>query len=262
MPDLDYGLTGASITSDDAGSLQTAEYAIRLSDILVPASKTLMDTDHVRFPLADLCEYVDAGLREIALHKPNEIQISAELVLIPGAHQTLSNDHAQALRFIRNLATLTTEGGPARVGAGAITTISRQVLDAFNPDWSDSDVVPRAAKVKHVIYDPASPRTYMVYPPNDGTGLIEADIVPILRDCELTDGETTAAGQAFRVNCPEIMTQTLVNYVIYRAYEIDDEVQSSAMKAMKHYQMFAQSLGLKLQGEALNPNSYRRDRKA
>lgn len=262
MPDLDYGLAqGARIISDDTGTIRSSRFPLALSDILVDVAGVLMDKSHVRWPLADLCRYVDEALKQIAIHKPNELATSVEMVLLPGAFQTLGPDHVRVLRFTRNLATLTQEDGPARVGRGAITLVSRRMLDAFNPDWTDTDVITRTTLVKHAIYDEATPRNFLVYPPNDGTGVIEADVVPILPPCELTPDTTTAAEQLHRINCSEIMAPVIRDYVLYRAYEIDDEEAASAQKSLKHFQMFAQALGLKANGEALNPNSYRQSRR-
>ena len=141
-------------------------------DVLYQASITLNDAQSVRWPLPELLSWLNAGVREIVVAKPDANSKTVELAMATGTVQTLAEDHYALVRVIRNLTNVA--NATPRVGGASITPTKRHVLDASYPGWQNPTVLPYTKEVSHVIQDDAEARTFYVVPGNNGTGLIEA----------------------------------------------------------------------------------------
>lgn len=225
-----------------------------VKDVLTRASLLLQDVNGTRWPFTEQLMWLNDGVNEIVLHKPTATAQTVELPLSVGTLQELPDGYNTLIEVTRNIAS----GGPGienRFGQGAITAVSRSLADAFLPHWSSPNIIQNTAIVQHVIVNTDTPRSFYVLPGNDGTGLVEA-VVSIL----------PAAIQAPAMNQSDINSYTatvemqdaylgaLVDFVCFRSFSKDSALPGAAQRAAQHYQLFAQAIGLKLQGELRNPN--------
>lgn len=227
--------------------------AFRAIDIFRRASVVLQDDTHVRWTLVELCDWLNDGTREIVLHKPNASSDTVVLQLQEGTYQTIPAGSLALLRVIRNLKTTATA---PRAGGRMIQVVNREILDSQRPYWHDTSITLAAKEVKHATFDNADPQSFYVFPPNDGTGIVEIVVstVPSPINYASPDPEDIT-GYVIDVDLPDIYQNVLLSYVLYRAYTKDAQFAGNSARAAAYYQEFANSLQLKVNVEAIaNPN--------
>lgn len=229
------------------------------SELMKRASVLLLDEEHVRWPLSELADWINEGVKAIVLAKPNASSKSLPFALSEGTFQQLPATldgitPLQLLAVSRNLQALN-----SRIGGRVVRTASRSLIDGQEPRWHDPDVVPFKKEVRQIIFDESLPLEFYTYPGNDGTGVVEmavsylpAPVKPVVgKDVE------TIGAWATDIGLPEPYTVPLLDFVLYKSFSKDD-VAGDPTKAMTHYQAFAAAVGIKVQSESTyNPNRRR-----
>jgi len=221
---------------------------ITASEILSQAHIILQDGAATRWPLTELVKWMNAGLREITLHKPTVSSSTVVFPLVSGTKQTLPDGYNALLRVTRNM----TGTDPTYVGGASVTQIAREILDVQNPNWHDPARTPFRATVRHVIADPLEQRVFYVYPGNTGTGKIECIMSTILADIAADVGDDPEDIDSYSdktIPIPVIYQSALMDYILSRAFSKDMQYGGAADRAQMHYQQFANALGIKGQAE-------------
>jgi len=226
----------------------------KASEILDRARRLIQDETSVRWPLPELCMWLNDGQREIALQKPSASSDNRVLQLVEGTYQPLPADAITLLRVVRNVREMI---GSKRVGGASISVVARAMLDATNPDWHDPLRTRFKKDVRHVVFDEEDTRSFYVYPGNTGAGMVEAVICrepAAVAPRPGVDPEELAAYDVATA-LDGVYANALLDYVCYRAYAKDAQYVGNTNRAALHYQQFANSVGIKLNAEALNsPN--------
>lgn len=224
------------------------------AELLTRAAVILHDTDHVRWPLSELVDWINDAQRAIVLAKPSANPQTVNLDLIRGTRQSLTDPtHLCLLRLPRNILQI----DPVR-GGRAIRPVTREQLDTSSPYWHDPVEVPYRKEVRQYVFDEANPREFYVYPGNDATGIVEA-VVSVLPTAVVPaddgDANDIASYESVALGLSEPYAVVILDYVLYRAFSKDD-MPADNSRAQIHYQAFATALGVKIQAEAANsPNS-------
>lgn len=218
---------------------------IQVNNVINRAGTLIQDATNVRWPTAELLDWLNDGQREVVLHHPEASVKNTSVSLATGASkQSLPADGILLVDVIRNM-------GAAGATAGrAVRMTSREVLDAQKPTWhSDANAL---GYIQHFVYDPRDPKNFYVYPPAPAT----AWYLEIIYSAAPTD---CVAGGVIQID--DIYSNALLDYVLYRAYSKDAEYAANAQLAIAHYQAFAGALGIKTQigisrspSGSLNPN--------
>lgn len=211
---------------------------VAASSILERVRTQLIDTGDVyRWSDAELLKWLSDGQRTVVAMAPGASSDAAVISLSAGTHQNIPADGHMLLSVVRNVAA---DGvTPGR----AVRIVSREILDAYTPDWHSSA---RTAAVQNYIFDPQRPKEFYVYPPNNGTGKLEIvySILP---------GEMTTLSDTLVVQ--DIYQTALVDYVLFRAHQKDGDWSAGMAVATNYLQMFLSYMG---QGETSqlqnNPN--------
>lgn len=201
----------------------------------------IQDATSVRWPLPELCMWLNDGQKEIILQKPSASSRTVEIPLREGTLQAIPDEFIMLLRVVRN------------VGGRPVTIVARDLLDAQSPDWHQAR---ESAGARHAIMDEADPKAFYVYPPNDGTGRLEVimSAVPAVITAQGDPDELESYSAPTSINT--IYDNALVDYVLYRAYSKDAQNAGAANRAALHYQQFANSVGMKVTLDAnMNPNA-------
>lgn len=200
--------------------------------IIDRATILLQDVTNVRWPRAELLDWVNEAQQYIVAVKPGANAKVVNQTLALGSYQTLPADGASLIDIPRN------------VNGRAVRVITREILDAQLPSWhSDTP----SSVVTHYVYDPNVPTAYYVYPPAGGSAAVQ-----------LTYAATPTAitSELTAVGLSDFYTPALVNYVVFRAYSKDTDYTSNANAAAVYYQMFKDALAGKQAFEmATNPNA-------
>lgn len=229
--------------------------SVLASDILGRAGTICLDETNVRWPLVELCKWLNDGQREIVVHKPASLARNVPFALGEGTMQTVPAEHLGLLRIIRNLSSPVS--APVRIGGRTIRVVSREILDGQNPDWHNPDYVEYRADVRHYVVDEQDPMTFYVYPGNDGTGVIEVVFAGNPKDVKplLAADPTKIEAYAVPLEFQDPYGNALLDYVLYRAYSKDAQFAGNAQRAAAHYTQFANLIGLKVQNDlAVSPN--------
>lgn len=224
-------------------------------DVFEKVGILLNDTGELsvrRWPLSELCGWLNDGIGAIVLQKPSATAKSVVLPLVRGTLQSIPNGYISILRPVRNMKSPASDRQPRRT----ISVVSEEQISSINPTWHDEYSVRYHQQVKHFIFDEANPRSFYVYPGNDGAGAIELVLCAAPTKIEPIDSnDKDLASYAVAIPLEDIYAGVLIDYVIYRARSKDAQETGSANRAALHYQQFANALGIKINVEAnTSPN--------
>lgn len=138
-------------------------------EILSRAGVILQDTTSVKWPIAELLDWLHDAQREIVLRKPDAYSKNTSIQLtVSQTKQSIPSDGVMLLDVVRNLGT---DGStPGR----AITRTERPILDQQRPDWHTDTP---SATVKHYMFNEKDPKTFYVYPPQPGSSPGHVEII-------------------------------------------------------------------------------------
>lgn len=223
------------------------------SAIISRAQVIVQDTTGVRWPFAELLNWLNDGQREVAVYKPSATAANVVLTLQQGTLQSIGAGGLALLRVIRNLKTPVTT---PRVGTRATRVVEREILDAQHPSWHDPAVFAYQKEVKHFVFDEVDPTNFYVFPGNDGTGAVEAVVSQSPADLVATGDVNVLGSYNVAIKVPDIYANALLDYVLFRAYSKDSDYAGNAERSGNHFQLFTASLLAKQQNEqAVNPNA-------
>jgi len=206
--------------------------------------ETLQDTTSIRWPVAELVRYLNDGQREIIVHRPDAMVTNASVSLASGTKQSLPANGAKLIDVVRNSA------GNKR----AIRMCAREILDAQSPGWHNLSGV---NEIVHFMFDPRDPKVFYVYPPAAASGAA----VDLVYSALPTDITEPAAGTDFaavtgNISVPDIYSNALQDYVLYRAYTKDSQYAGNEARAQARYAAFANALGIEIKATvAVAPNA-------
>jgi hypothetical protein len=211
---------------------------ITVSSLLGKVGILLQDTTNVRWTQNELLGWFNDGQRELVALKPNAYVKLDAVQLAAGTRQSLPSDGFELVDVVRNM------GADGATPGRAIRQVSREILDAQNPDWHSATA---DAAVKHFTYSILNPKTFYVYPPQPTSGRGYAEVVYFATPSDVTVNAT--------VTLDDIYVTALQNYVLYRAYLKDAEYGGNAALSAAYYGQFTAILGAKTAAEAgTNPN--------
>ncbi len=229
-------------------------------DIMKRAGVLLHDTEHVRWPLSELADWINEAVRAIILAKPSAHSMSRVVTLVEGTLQKVPTDAGAEdpepltlVRLVRNMKGV----GSNADGGKIITAVARDLLDAQEPYWHDRNHWPWRKDARHYVYDEANPLEFYIFPGNDGSGLVEMVLATCPKPIAVPGEPDDVDAWTSPIGLPEPYSVPMLDYVLFRAHSKDDEAGAPG-RAMSHYQLFASAIGLKIQVEgATSPNARR-----
>lgn len=221
--------------------------AFPASAVMSEAATLIVDEGGHRWPPLELLTFLNAGIRDLLVLKPTAYSETTVIDLEQGTRQTLDTDKANLIRIVRNVA----NQGPPVIGGRSITMTDRDSLDAIGLDWHNPAIIPQSSLVMHAVADTADPRTFYVYPGNDGTGQIE--VVAALVHAELQPPADPSVVENFTesVELEDLYRNALIDYVCYRAFQKDELVSGASGKSTMYFTQFANALGARQSAEMM-----------
>ena len=216
---------------------------VKVIDLVNKAQTILQDTTSTRWPQDELVGWLNDAYREIILARSDANSESDVFSCVAGTRQVLTNEFSNALRLldvVRNTATASNKG--------AVRVIEREILDDQRRTWHSE---PAADTIEHFMFDPRLPREFLVYPPASTNAKLEVvfSSVPTGHD-EGTD--YTASIETIKI--VDSYANSILDYMLYRAYSKDAEYAANAQRAMAHYEAMQQAIGAKSQqDQSSNP---------
>jgi hypothetical protein len=202
------------------------------SAIITRAQTILQDDTGVRWTINELLGWLNDGQREIVLLRPGVNPHTASMQLAAGTLQALPSDAVALIDVTRNLGVNGATPGPA------IRRAAKEALDAQWPVWHSDQTTrfgfPRGTVI-HFTHDPASPRTFHVYPPQPAADRHHVEVV--YSRCPV---EAATTGSNIGLN--DIFSGMLLDYILYRAYSKEMDHAGAAGRAAAHYQQFINAI--------------------
>ena len=195
----------------------------------------LQDIDGTRWPVSEIVEWINAGVREMAIHRPDILSETVAYALAQGTRQTIPTDAVKLIEVVRNA-----NGRPVSL------VNDRRMLDVSAPNWH---AMAPASQIKHFLFDLRDTDVFYVYPPAIAGAVVDV-VVAKLPAPVVYSGTPLSLTQA-EVGIPSIYQSALLDYVLYRAWSKDAEYASNAPLASAHYQSFAMALAGDLQANIL-----------
>lgn len=224
--------------------------AVTAQSIIQRAVVTLHDTTSIRWPVNELVRYLNDGQREVLIYRPDAMNTTATMSLVAGTRQDLSAGSltptpAKLVEVTRNMSSSSLKG--------AVRLTNRTILDATTPGWH---AITQSQNILHFMFDDRNPKVFYVYPPAQTGAQVEVIYAGYPTDIsEPADGSLVAAVTG-NISLPDIYSNSLVDYVLYRAYLKDSEFAGNAERANARYASFTSSLGAELTGtKAVQPKS-------
>lgn len=215
---------------------------VKVVDLISRARTILQDVTSVRWPLAELQNWLNDAYREIILMRPDANTATGTYTCSAGTRQVLTKDFPNALRLIevvRNVAT----GSYKR----AVRLVDRSILDDQRVGWhSEAESV----NVQHYMFDPRLPKEFMVYPPATTTAQLEVVHASVPTGHTLDDSALSNTATAEVIRIDDSYANAILDYMLYRAYTKDAEYAANAQRAVAHHQAMQASLGVKSQTDA------------
>lgn len=197
--------------------------------IIDAVAKTLQDDTNIRWPRAELLEYLNDAQREIVLAKPDSFVKNENLQLVAGTKQTIPANGVLFMRVNRNMGV----GGNAPGRVPRLVDI--RILDEQIPDWHSETA---AAVVKHYTFDEQDPKRFYVYPPQPATGMSMVEVV-------YSASPTDLAVETAPITLDDVYKTAMVKYMEFRAWNKDADYAANPDRADRCYANFAALIGLK-----------------
>ena len=221
---------------------------MKVSDITSRVHLLLNDLDGTRWTDSELVSWINDAQKLIAMVRPDASVSNSAITLAAGTKQAIPTGSFRLLDVIRNL------GSDGATPGRAIRYVDREVLDSQNPNWHTDTA---SSTIKHFVYDDRNPLVFYVYPPASAGTRIEAmySVAPAQLVYDSTNSTTITTSLATDLAVPDIYLESVVNYVLYRAYSKDAEFAQNAQLASGYLQTVYSMLGIKTQKDvAFSPD--------
>jgi hypothetical protein len=215
---------------------------VKVVDIISKVATLLKDATGVRWPVLELQGWLNDAYREIVNLKPDSNAKTAVYSCVAGPRQDITGTFAEAtqlLDVLRNVA--------AGSDKSAVKLITRQTLDDMNRSWYG---LTGSVTIERFTYDPRVNKEFLVFPPAAVGAELEVMYASIPSPHTLTQQQLENPATTEVIRLSDSFGNTLVDYVLYRAYSKDAEEAGMAARAAAHFQLFQNSLGIKSQTES------------
>lgn len=215
---------------------------VKVVDLIARAKTILQDEDSVRWSLAELQWWLNDAYREILIFRPDSNTITGEFTCVAGPRQVLTTIFPTATRLVsvlRNTATTSNKY--------AVRLVDRKTLDDQRKGWyAETPTV----SVEEYMFDARQPKEFLVYPPATSAAKLEVAYAQVPTSHALSDVQLNNSATAETIRVDDTFANSLLDYMLYRAYTKDAEQQGNAARAVAHYQAFQGSLGVAAQANA------------
>jgi hypothetical protein len=203
--------------------------------IVLRAQVVLQDETGTRWSANELVRHLNDGQREIARLRPDSTATTLTHTLTTGFKQDLPST-SQALIDIHS----NVSGTKRR-----ITKVDMVQLDAVSPDWRNQA---GGTEIRHFMHDLREPRVFYVYPPVSSGVQVEMAVSAYPTDV----GTPTAPGLLAttvtgNISVQDHWAETLLNFVLFKAYSKDAEYGGNANLAAGYLSLFNTAMGTQLQ---------------
>lgn len=152
------------------------------SVIVNRARESLIDPRAVHWSEAELYDYASAAQRAVCNLKPSAYTITTDIPLVAGVAQHIPANGLQLFDIYANTS-----------GEGCRQT-GRELLTEMFPQWARAT---QSSDIEDWMSDARTPRDFLVFPPNDGTGSVLANYGAIPPAVDVSTGSSFVVPDSF-----------------------------------------------------------------
>lgn len=219
--------------------------SVTAKSIIDRAAIQLTDLKSIRWTRPELLDWVNDAQNQIVILAPAATTTAEVVELEAGTRQTLPQEGWMLLNVYRNIVRdASFRENPGR----SVLLVSRSVLDRFDPKWHTGA---QKLEVTNYIYDVQEPRTFWVYPPNNGRGML---------DLSYSSSPTVITDEKQTLTVQSVYQTAVLDYVLFRACSKDAEYAPGLQLAQGYFATFMSSVSGKTATEDVNsPLLYNND---
>lgn len=176
----------------------------------------------------ELVEYINRALPFILAMDSSANMVTEEVSLAAGVYQSLPQRGTRLIKVFTNNVSDYRERIDGRVftGMSAPKVLPLSTLNSQNREWA-SAINKRIATV--VVFNKDDPKSFMVYPPNDGTGKLTVSYSKLPAEVTSIDNIAIDIGERY--------FNAIIYHVMFSCLMRDSEETSNASRAQNFYQM-------------------------
>ncbi len=214
-----------------------------VSTIINDVAKELGDITMVAWTRSSLIGFLNQAVQQVVLVRPDSNSSTENFPLVAGTKQDLPVGGLRLLDVVRNM-------GAAGATPGKIVKfVSSNILDAFEADWHSS--TPKAVTLSY-DYDESVPDVFYNYPPAIAGNQLEIKVVRLPTALDTAMGDATFIDPLTVTGLKDIYSNSVMEWMFYKAYSTENSSQSSIASANTHMQSFYNGLGVKFKSDVLN----------
>ena len=212
---------------------------VTASNLLTRAWTVVQDTagsSGVRWPEDEMLGWVNDAQREIVLLHPQASVTTTSAAIPTGTrHSFATLGLTTGIRMIDVVRNMTAAG----IAGRAIRLVTREVLDAQRPSWHSET----GAEIIHWMYDPRDTKSFFVYP------ALTAAAIAAISKIEIVYSSSPSALTSINdtITVDDIYANSILNYVLFRAYSKDAEYAQNVELSKAYYGLFMGALTAKTQ---------------
>lgn len=211
---------------------------IAAKSIIEAAARELEDLASVRWRLVSLIQYLNDGLADLVIRRPDLGLRDQAITLAAGVKQSIDGIKLLGLKYN------TDSGKPITITPGAL-------LDAQVPGWRALTPV---GDVEHYTWDARSPSEFDVYPPAVAGTQVQAEFVAEFAPIAVPTSGTTYAAVTGDIDIDQYHQPAMVAYVLHRCYSQRNELADPG-KASMYLQRYAEAIGVDVQATLAAANT-------
>ena len=193
--------------------------ALTAAEVLAPVSKTLLDSGENVWTDAELLEYLNNALAATVLQKHDAFTKVENVTLAAGSIQVIPADGVELFDITHNVG-----------DGGTIRQVDKAVLDRSVPGWMGGT---QKAETVHYMTMENMPEKFWVYPPSDGTSIVEMVYGAI----------PTVESDTSLIQINDSYADALYNHVLGSCYSKNSK-RGDITKANMYYGRWAQAVGI------------------
>lgn len=207
------------------------------ADIVSRARLVLNDPSSIRWADAELALWITDGQRAISIRRPDSCSVNQAATLVAGSKQSIATLTPPGMRLL-DVVRATAIGRAVRL-------VDRDTLDSHRPGWhAATQGVPT-----NYVYDNRDPKTFYVYPPATVGTVLE--IIYSRDPVVITEGNLNSQD----LSIDDVFSESLLNYVLFRAYGKDSDDTMNATLAAAYLSAFSGAMGEKVAADvAFSPD--------
>jgi len=203
---------------------------VTVKHLVLMALDLLKDEGNDYWGEPDLVNFYNRSASAVVNVRPDANTVNAVIKLAAGASQTIPSRGNALMDVIRNM------GIDGETPGVAITATDKQLLALYDPTWPQAT---QEAEVRN--WASVSPRRFVVYPPNTGTGYVE---IVMAENPPQINHDAGGLWEVALVGVEDQFVNAVFYHMMFLAHSKDGDLPGDENLTKHYYGLFAAACGI------------------